>query len=78
MLTETNVKAEENPFASVRDAICLGSRDYSLNHRDAWLYGITVGWGDSIDSIANKHGWSADTVSRRKRLHAAYQSQLNA
>lgn len=78
MLTETNVNAEENPFASIRDTICLDSKDYSLNHRDAWLYGITVGWGDSLDSIARYHDWSADTVSRLKRLHDAYRYQLNA
>lgn len=68
----------ENPLQSVRDTICLDSKDYSLNHRDAWLYGITVGWGDSLNSIAKTHRWSADTVSRLKRLHAAYQSQLDS
>ena len=68
----------ENPLQSVRDTICLDSKDYSLNHRDAWLYGIVVGWDDSLDSIARYHDWSTDTVSRLKRLHTAYQAQLNA
>ena len=68
----------ENPLQSVRDTICLDSKDYSLNHRDAWLYGITAGWGDCLDSIAQQHNWSADTVARLKRLNAAYQSQLDS
>ena len=73
MTTET-----ENPFQSIHDTICLGSKDYSLNHRDAWLYGIVVGWGDSLGSVARYHDWSADTVARLKRLHNEYECQLNA
>ncbi len=68
---------EENPFKSVHDTICFSSRDYSLDHRDAWLYGVIVGWDEaSIIELQAKHNWSADTVDRLKRLHSKYQAQM--
>lgn len=65
-------KPEENPYASIADAMNFSSRDWSLNHRDAWMYGIAVGWGDSINCVADRHRWSDDTVARLQRLHIAY------
>lgn len=66
----------ENPFTSIHDTICFDSKDYSLNHRDAWLYGIIVGWGDSLDGISKKHNWSVEMTERLKRLHVSYQKQI--
>lgn len=65
-------KPEENPYASVADAMNFSSRDWGLNHRDAWIYGIVVGWGDAINCVADRHGWADETVARLQRLHRAY------
>jgi len=56
---------------SLEDTLSLSSRDHSLNHRDAWIYGIIVGWGDSIEEVAKKHNWDEDTVKRLHSLHEA-------
>lgn len=58
---------------SLHDVIALSSRDYSTNHRDAWVYGIVIGWGDAIDEVANKHGWSPETIERLKNMHIVYE-----
>lgn len=63
---------EENPHTAIADAMNFSSRDWSLNHRDAWIYGIAVGWGDSINCVADRHRWSDDTVARLQRLHTDY------
>jgi hypothetical protein len=66
---------------SCRDTMCFGSRDWSLNSRDAWLYGLIVGWSnkddpddpdaDAMSELVEKHGWSPEAVARLKRLHAS-------
>jgi hypothetical protein len=57
---------------SARTVMTFSSRDWSANHRDAWLYGIIVGWDDdAISEVARKHGWPPDEIRRLKALHAA-------
>lgn len=48
-----------NPFVALESAIASDPRDWSANERDAWLYGIMVGWGDgALKEIAEDFGWS--------------------
>lgn len=48
------------------------SRDWSLNHRDAWAYGIILGWNDgALAELAVRHRWSDEEVTRLKKLNAA-------
>lgn len=61
-----------NPLKSIHDAISLSSKDYSLDKTDAWVYAITVGWGDCLPSIAKKHKWDKDTINRLKELREQY------
>jgi hypothetical protein len=57
---------------SARTVMTFSSRDWSANHRDAWLYGIIVGCDDdAISEVARKHGWPLDEIRRLKALHAA-------
>ena len=63
---------------SLHGAIVFDSKDYSLNSRAAWIYGIVVGWGadeidedDALPEVAEKHGWSDGDVRRLTRLHRA-------
>ena len=63
--------------ADWRDAlhtcIALHPRDWSRHHRDAWIYGIVVGWGaESLDALKVLHGWTDETVERLRRLRQAY------
>ena len=64
----------ENPFDSVSAAIAFSAMDWAAKHVDAWVYGITIGWGESITEVAEKHRWDQETVDRLSRLHNQYQS----
>ena len=46
-------------------------RDWGAERRDAWLYGILVGWGDALPEVAARHGWSSVDVMRLTRYHTA-------
>lgn len=63
----------ENPLESIKQAIVFSSKDYSACKRDAWLYGIVIGWDeDAMLNVAERHKWTPETVARLKRLHEAY------
>lgn len=68
-------RPEENPLASIVAAIALSSRDWSANHRDAWLYGVAVGWdAEALVEVAARHKWAPATVARLEDLHRRYRS----
>ena len=58
---------------SLRKAITTSARDYSTDKRDAWIYGIVIGWGDAIWDVAKLHKWPASEVIRLKSLHSEFQ-----
>lgn len=66
-----------DPFESAHDTICLHARDWAADSRDAWLWGIIVGWEDGEDEsalldVAAKHGWPAAEVDRLRDLRASF------
>ncbi len=66
-------KMPENPFESLQNCIAFHSRDWARDKRDAWVYGVIVGWDDaSLKELAFKHCWYDETVARLKRLHERY------
>lgn len=68
--TERKVMKTENVKESVENCMTFHARDWSLNKRDAWMYGIVCGWDDeSMPEVAALHGWSAAEVERLRRLH---------
>lgn len=67
--TKPSAEGIECPLESLKTAVTLHPRDWSEHHRDAWAYGIIVGWGRALDEVAQKHGWTPETVARLKRLH---------
>lgn len=67
-------KPTEDPIDSLKTCVATSSRDWSIDKRDAWIYGIICGWEESIEDLAIDHGWDAETVSRLQRLHNAFQS----
>jgi hypothetical protein len=65
-------KLPENPMESIYDTIVFDSKDFSLNKRDAWLYGIVVGWDKAYEELKLKHKWTDEEVARNKRLHEKF------
>lgn len=39
------------PIESLESCVACHSRDWSVHHRDAWLWGIICGWGNAWDEI---------------------------
>lgn len=72
------------------DSTIVGcSRDWGVDYRDAWIYGVVVGWGcdeqhehdpeictDATAEIAARHGWSGEQVARMQRYHRAVLAAL--
>lgn len=71
---------------SAHDCMVFDSRDWAAGSRDAWLYGLFVGWDEPDDGLGHepgdmdddvlaeliaKHGWSQENVDRLQRLRAA-------
>jgi len=74
---------EKNPLESLKSTIAFSSNDWSTNKRDAWIYGIVLGWSDyddpddpeesAMEELKEKLGWSEEDVSRLKFLHSEYE-----
>jgi hypothetical protein len=63
----------ENPLESLYVQMTGDSKDMSIDKRDAWRYGVIVGWSDeSYKELVSKHGWHPSAIDRNKRLHAKY------
>jgi hypothetical protein len=71
----------ENPFESLENTIVFDSRDWASNKRDAWIYGIIVGWVDEeadadaeniFRELSKQHGWSKEEWERLQRLRAEF------
>jgi hypothetical protein len=73
----------ENPLDAIANCIAFGSKDWSLDKRDAWIYGIVLGWDnedkdedesdeDAMGELQSKFGWSDEDVERLRRLHVKY------
>ena len=66
-------KPDECPISNAMSCIALHPRDWSSDHRDAWLYGIIVGWDDeSLAELKGDHKWDDASVARLKRLRASF------
>jgi hypothetical protein len=51
-------------------------RDWGADRRDAWLWGLIIGWDDAaMAELVERYGWPQSEVERLKRLHAALQRQ---
>ena len=53
-------------LSSASAALIFSSRDQSLDHRDAWVYGILVGWDEALLEVSTKFGWDDGTIERLK------------
>jgi hypothetical protein len=76
-----------NPLESLHNTIVFGARDWSACKRDAWIYGIVVGWGNVvtgeynngvIEELQNRFRWTDEDVERLKKLHEIYVNMSKA
>ena len=66
------VEAEMNPLQSIFDTLSTMPRDMAEYKRDAWVYGIVVGWNSSFKEVADKHNWSPKDRLRLDTLHKQF------
>lgn len=62
------------PFESLEVCLANHVRDWSEDHRDAWIWGIVNGWDEeSLAELRIKHGWSDASVKRLRKMHHRFQ-----
>lgn len=64
----------EDPLQSIEFIMAFSSKDWGVDPKDAWIYGIVCGWGGAIEEIAARHDWSPEAVERLKRLHEKFEA----
>ena len=58
------------PKESLAAALAFNARDQGAEHRDAWAWGIVIGWDkESLEELSERHGWAPETVARLEQLH---------
>ncbi len=64
--------AKVSALESITATICFSAKDWSVDRRDAWIYGIAVGWGRALKEVAELHGWTAENIAILKAHLKAY------
>ncbi len=64
--------AAAEALESAHTVMVHDARDWSLSSRDAWLYGLLVGWDDEClaEMLARHPQWKPEGIERLKRLRA--------
>ena len=58
------------PISALEAALAFHVRDWSLNSRDAFIYGVVCGWDEpSFKELKASIGWSDETVKRINYVH---------
>ena len=62
---------ENNAFDSLINTIIFDPRDWSLNPKDLWIYGIIVGWGDECFKEFEQRfdWWEKEDSEKLKLMH---------
>lgn len=65
-------------LTSVQRIVNADPRDWGADRHDAFLYGLFHGWDPAGEpTVADRHGWDADFLSRLHRLHDAVATALD-
>jgi len=56
---------------ALQPSILRQGRDMSLDHRDAWIYGILIGWDVALPEILKQHSWAGTEYEDRLKKHQA-------
>lgn len=68
---------------SLVNTLAFDPRDWSINRRDAWLWGIICGWDsddpneDPMSEVAARHGWNDETVAQLRLLHEQFEKDFS-
>lgn len=63
----------ENWNEALNSCLVHHCRDWAASKRDAWIYGIIVGWADeSLVELQGQHGWDDEALIRLKQLRLQY------
>lgn len=65
-----------NSLEAIATCIAFDSRDWSLAKRDAWIYGIVLGWGEALPEIQAKHELSDEMIVKMEGLRIDYQNRM--
>lgn len=69
----TQTAKDIDPFSALESALNCDPRDWARNPKDAWIYGIIVGWDDdALEEVARQFFWTGSATIRLKELHAAF------
>lgn len=68
-------EAATDPFESLVRSMAFASKDWSIDSRDAWVYGIICGWDEALDEICVQHGWSQEAKDRLRKLNKVFEDQ---
>lgn len=65
----------DNPIDSIVTTIATSPKDWGLEKRDAWVYGIVMGWDDaSLVELQIRFRWNDATVRRLVRLNKKFET----
>lgn len=64
-----------DPKESIACCLVFSPRDHGADHRDAWLYGVVIGWPpEALSELAVRHGWDTYQLARLQQLRAAFEA----
>jgi hypothetical protein len=66
--------ATEDFKESLNSCLVHHVRDWAANKRDAWIWGIIVGWDDeSMPDFKRDFGWDDEAIARLGRLRKQFE-----
>jgi hypothetical protein len=62
---------------SLRATMATDPRDWCLYRRDAWVYGIVMGWNkESLTQLQKTHHWTDEAITRLVNLHQQFDERF--
>lgn len=66
---------EMNCLESIECTIAFDVKDWSVDRRNAWIYGIVFGWDeDSLKTLSFRFHWDSKDIDRLKRYHYQWEN----
>ena len=63
------ISAEER-IEKMSNVMAFGARDWAKNNRDAYLWGLVLGWPqDALEELRFRYGWHKQTCDMFLQIH---------